>query len=201
MKQASSLNIKTDRITIEEISIDDIPVFEEIGKAMDKDIDEKEGKIKFAALDSNPESAERLVRKAIKMQTKENPRNGFRMSVKKENEIIGYSDIYVIPEEDGTLGDVGYFLDPKHRGFGYAREATLAVIDSFFKFFDYDYINATTKPTNKKSFNVLTKMGFVKCSETYESQHYNGDLRNDYKLTREDFYAKNEIPNYEGGFF
>lgn len=88
--------------------------------------------------------------------------------LKETNEIIGQINIGG-DEFDNKEVEVAYFIDDDFTNFGYATEATRAIIDYCFKRYGYTHIKAMAQPQNYGSIVTLKKVGF-KYIETIEKQ-------------------------------
>ena len=97
--------------------------------------------------------------------------------------------------EDITVRDVGWYIDPKYQGKGYATEAAKAMIDYMFKEAGINSISSGAVKDNIASCKMFEKLGFNKIGEvTEESPYtfYNGMLTfSKYGLTKE-YYFSNE---------
>ena len=69
-------------------------------------------------------------------------------------------DVAVWLDADSTLAMIGYTLDPRFQGRGYAVEAVAAVIDWLFRHQQVHRIAATIDPRNLASARVLERCGF-----------------------------------------
>lgn len=78
--------------------------------------------------------------------------------------VIGYMSLGALQDPQR---DIGYFLHPKFQKQGYASEAAIAVIDSFYRNFhalpkDQRHIAATVHPENRPSQKLLQGLGFFR---------------------------------------
>ncbi|MCT4575627.1 MAG: GNAT family N-acetyltransferase [Alphaproteobacteria bacterium] len=194
----NKLLISTNRISVEEITLEDSIFFQKIGEDICDDVNISEGKMPFYALSKGKNSGLFFVKKA--MQEREvSPRNTFRMAIKSKGEVLGNVTIDTIPDENNMIGDLGYFLSPKYQGCGYAKEAVLVVLDCCFKQFGFDHIDVTAHPDNAKSDHLLCCLGFEK-DNYIEHSSYNDEPRQSYILKKDKFYETNQVPSYVGGF-
>ena len=94
--------------------------------------------------------------------------------------------------EDLTVRDVGWYMDPKYQGNGYATEAAKAMLDYMFKEVEINEINSCAVKDNIGSCRIFEKLGFNKLGEeTEESPYtfYDGILTfSKYGLTKEDYF-------------
>jgi len=71
---------------------------------------------------------------------------------------VGVCGLY---DREGLAGiDLGFALLPDYEGFGYAYEASLALIDMAWKIYGLSSLSAITLSTNTSSVSLLTKLGF-----------------------------------------
>lgn len=98
-------------------------------------------------------------------------------------------------EEDITIRDVGWYIDPNYQKKGYATEAAKAMIDYMFKAVEINSILSEAVKDNEASCKIFEKLGFNKIGEeTQESPYtfYDGLLTfSIYELTKEKYF-KNE---------
>ncbi|MBQ7140280.1 MAG: GNAT family N-acetyltransferase [Bacilli bacterium] len=93
-------------------------------------------------------------------------------------EIIGQ----VTAQENGsdlTIRDVGWYIDPKYQGMGYATEAAKAMIKYMFELVEIEKIISGAVKDNIGSCKIFEKLGFIKTGEiTHESKYtfYDGTL-------------------------
>lgn len=109
---------------------------------------------------------------------------GWSIFLKKEysnshkEEIIGQ----VTAQENGsdlTIRDVGWYIDPKYQGMGYATEAAKAMIKYMFELVEIEKIISGAVKDNIGSCKIFEKLGFIKTGEiTHESEYtfYDGTL-------------------------
>lgn len=127
---------------------------------------------------------------------------GWSIFLKKEytdsnkEEVIGQ----VTAQENGeniTVRDVGWYINPKHQGKGYATEAAKAMIDYMFKEVEIEKISSGAVKENVGSCKIFEKLGFDKIGEEIEESpytFYDGLLTfSKYELDREKYYENNRI--------
>lgn len=114
----------------------------------------------------------------------------------KTEEVIGQ----VTAQENGdniNIRDVGWYIDPKYQGNGYATEAAKAMIDYMFKEVKIEKISSGAVKENIASCKIFEKLGFSKISEVKEESpytFYDGILTfSKYELDRNDYYENNRI--------
>jgi len=99
--------------------------------------------------------------------------------------------------EDITVRDVGWYIDPKYQGKGYATEAAKAMIDYMFKEVEIEKIISGAVKENIASCKIFEKLGFNKISEEKEESpytFYNGILTfSKYELDRIKYYENNRV--------
>lgn len=124
---------------------------------------------------------------------------GWSIFLKKEysnshkEEIIGQ----VTAQENGndlSIRDVGWYIDPKYQGKGYATEAAKAMIDFMFKEVEIEKIISGAVKDNIGSCKIFERLGFIKTGEvTHESEYtfYDGTLTSSkYELDRKIYFKK-----------
>ena len=111
-------------------------------------------------------SAERLVKHAMDTQkpsVETGMRENFKLAVAEvmtPHRLIGYVALDEVNELRGEKRDVGYFIDPRYQGKGYAFAASHLVINRFFQSTPFDTIEATVHPNNDPSRRVLDRLGY-----------------------------------------
>lgn len=86
-------------------------------------------------------------------------------------EVIGQ----VSAQENGDnieVRDVGWFIDKKYQGNGYATEAAKAMIDYMFKEVNINCISSGAVKDNISSCKIFEKLGFNKTEEVIEESPY-----------------------------
>lgn len=113
-----------------------------------------------------------------------------------KEEVIGQ----VTAQESGddiTVRDVGWYIDPKYQGRGYATEAAKAMIDYMFKEVEIEKIVSGAVKDNIGSCKIFEKLGFNKTNEVKEESpytFYDGILTfSKYELDRGEYYKNNRI--------
>ena len=111
-----------------------------------------------------------------------------------KEEVIGQ----VSAQENGkdiSIRDVGWYIDPKYQGKGYATEAAKAMIDYMFQEVEINAISSGAVKDNIASCKIFEKLGFsIIGEEIKESPYtfYEGLLNfSKYGLTKE-YYLNNE---------
>lgn len=93
-------------------------------------------------------------------------RNGLEWSIalkmESEPEIIGYIGVSDAVSVRGykNLKEIGYLIDEKYWGNGYAGRAVNLVVDYCFQVLDSEAIVIVTEDTNHRSIRVAEKCGF-----------------------------------------
>lgn len=82
-------------------------------------------------------------------------------------EVIGHLQATIY----GRSAEIGYVLNPRHSGHGYATTGTLWLIDHISNTHGITEFWASVDPANLKSINLLTRCGFVETSLPAEGLH------------------------------
>ncbi len=94
---------------------------------------------------------------------------------------------------DRKIRDVGWFIDKKYQGKGFAKEAVIAMIDYMFKEVEIDKILSGAVKDNIPSCRIFERVGFKKINEIEEESpytFYDGRLMfSKYELTKEDYLS------------
>jgi ribosomal-protein-alanine N-acetyltransferase len=98
----------------------------------------------------------------------------FTIALKETNEFVGSIGFYRTNWE-AERTEVGYILDPEHRGKGYTHEAMVEMIRFAFNNIGFHSLEAIIDPRNTASINVVERVGFVKEGHLKESSYWNGE--------------------------
>jgi len=85
---------------------------------------------------------------------------GFALLHRESGSVIGSAGFKGPPDNDGMV-EVAYGIVPAFQGFGYATEATQALVEYAFASGLVERVRAHTLPTPNASTRVLTKCGFA----------------------------------------
>ncbi|ENM3977681.1 GNAT family N-acetyltransferase, partial [Vibrio cholerae] len=88
----------------------------------------------------------------------------FALVEKSTGELIGYSGLENFSYQGKNVVELGYRIRPQSRGYGYAVEASSAVLD-YAKQIGYSSVLALTEPENEQSQHILKKLGFERCGK------------------------------------
>ena len=113
----------------------------------------------------------------------------------KTGEVIG--QITVQPngnsEDDPSIRDIGWFINPKYQGNGYATEAATKVLEYMFNEAQIDEIITSAAKCNSASWKLMEKLGFIRTGEkigTYINDEGFLLLVYTYDLTKEIYLNK-----------
>ncbi len=114
-----------------------------------------------------PDHSKNYIEQAISKQNKEN-RTDFKLAIVhiKENKVIGGCRIN---KETDIQAHIGYLLNQKYWGYGYATEVAKALVTVGFSELDVHRIYALCVPDNVGSWRVLEKVGLVREGRLRES--------------------------------
>ena len=104
---------------------------------------------------------------------------GFWLIREKESRTpVGFAGL--IKREELSEPDVGYAIDEKMSGNGFAEEATRGILTYVRDVLSFPVVSAITDPENHASINVLTKCGFHfdECVPVFDD----GEALNVYRL-------------------
>lgn len=94
----------------------------------------------------------------------------------RTNEPIG--QITVQPQEkypnNPEVRNVGWFIDPKYQGNGYATEAAFAVLNFMFNLVEIEKVETSAAIINQGSWKIMEKLGFERVGE-YQSTYFDED--------------------------
>jgi RimJ/RimL family protein N-acetyltransferase len=115
----------------------------------------------------------------------------FVMIKKASSELIGDIGVHFLAAERQQV-ELGYTLDKKHQGQGYATEALAGIIDFLFNELDKHRIVTSIDPRNGKSIALVVRLGFRKEAHFKESILQNGEWVDDllYALLEAEWRAR-----------
>lgn len=143
--------IKTERLLINRITLDDAAVILELMN--DKDWISNIGDRGISSI----KDAEEYIRTKFLKTYEESNFGFFSVVLQKTNEFIGIAGL--VDREGIDHVDIGYGLLPNYRGKGYAFEASQAIYDYGYKILKLEKIVAIVNPDNPSSIQLLTKLG------------------------------------------
>ena len=94
---------------------------------------------------------------------------GFNMVLRESGVMVGQCGFKGPPTSAGVV-EIAYFVDPDHRGRGYATEAALAMVSHAFEHDEVSVVWAHTLPESNASTRVLTKCGFRNAGEVIDPE-------------------------------
>ena len=97
----------------------------------------------------------------------------FAVTLKSTGELIGNCGIRQEAPES-RRADMGYELDPRHWGRGYATESARAVLDFGFSYMNLQHVSAWCIAENVGSARVLEKLGMRLKGRIRERHHFKG---------------------------
>ena len=118
--------------------------------------------------------------------------------LKDTNTVIGQITCYPKNSEHGIVYDVGWFIDPKYQGLGYASEAAIAMMDFMFNEVGINEIMTSAAEINPGSWKIMEKLGFEYYGTKQSSFFKDGEILKSKKYhgTKEMFLNKiNEMDN------
>lgn len=88
--------------------------------------------------------------------------------------VIGQVTCQEKDDEPLDIRDVGWFIDPKYQGKGYAGEAAEAMLNFMFNEVDIKEIRTSAAGINTASWKIMERLGF-KYDGTYKSTYFVGN--------------------------
>ncbi len=144
--------IKTKRLILRELGMDDLDAVQEY--ASDPQT------VRYLNFGPNTVAQTKEFLKKIVTERKQKKRKYFNLGIvlKKETRLIGACRIY-IQSEQHKRGSIGYVLNRKYWGYGYATETAKALINFGFKTLKLHRICAYCRPKNIASAKVMENCG------------------------------------------
>ena len=113
--------------------------------------------------------------------------------LKDTNTVIGQMTCQPKDDEPDDIRDIGWFIDPKYQGNGYATEAAIAMIDFMLNEVEISKIITSSAEINSRSWKILEKLGF-KYIDTIKSSYYKVNeilMLKEYFINKELFNNRN----------
>ncbi|TWD79132.1 RimJ/RimL family protein N-acetyltransferase [Kribbella amoyensis] len=101
----------------------------------------------------------------------------FQYAIDRDGELIG--DIGVNLYDNLRQAELGFTLDPRYQGQGYATEAVGALIDHLFRQRDLHRISAECDARNGPSARLLERLGFRREGRRVENSWFKGEWADD----------------------
>ena len=132
------------------------------------------------------EKAVSLISSAVEMGRPRNEEWWPAMVCLQSGEVVG--DLVVHLTWEGRTAEVGYSLDRRHWGNGYATEALTALVDFLFDGLGVTRVFGMLDPANPRSARVLERTGFLYEGRTRSSYWKEGEVSDDliYGMTKAD---------------
>ncbi len=204
--------IKTSRLIIDEFKTSDYEALKEIAFNINHnaDIHQTDGYCPFYTfqVDKNEKKRSLIIRQKVadflikaERERNQQPRSTYRMAVRlPSGQLIGNVTVDMLPFQDnGKLiyGDLGYFINPKFGGKGYATEAVRGLVHHFFK--QNNKLDITTHPCNKFSRKLIERIGGREVGYNDASHYGHEEPRVIFEVSKKDFYKtcaiSQQMPN------
>ena len=101
----------------------------------------------------------------------------YAVALRAEDRLIGGCGVHASDNPDNSEGWIGYCLNPRYWGRGYATEAARTVLGFGFREFGFHRIFATCDPRNAGSRRVLKKIGMRREGRLREHKWQKGEWR------------------------
>ncbi|MHA2394686.1 MAG: GNAT family N-acetyltransferase [Promethearchaeota archaeon] len=162
------MEINTERLKLREIIQQDFQAIHEY--ASDPEA------VKYMPFGPNTkEETQEFINRNLKRQ-KENPRTDYGLGIilKHEDRLIGACGIHDISEIQTSIG---YILNRRYWGHGYATEVAKALVDYVFSELGVHRVYASCDPQNHASIRVLEKVGMSLEGRLRENMIIHGEYR------------------------
>ncbi len=94
---------------------------------------------------------------------------------KLNNQVIGDIGIHFLETDpENKQVEIGYTLDRRYRGKGYATEALTVIINYLITYLNKHRITASIDPINQASIKLIERLGFRKEAHFIESLFFHG---------------------------
>lgn len=138
------MDIRTERLLLRRVSMDDLDAMFEIMSSPSA----------MRYWSTLPHASLDVTRPWLEQMIARTEAGGEQFAIEYEGRVIG--DVGA-----GRLPDFGFIIHPDYWGRGFASEAAAAAIAHIFAHTDADRLNADVDPRNAASLAVLRKLGFV----------------------------------------
>lgn len=170
--------LETERLILRKFKMSDAPDLFEIWS--NPDVTEGTGTNSDVQLDQSKDRiANYFIPEALIVWALENKLNG---------KMIGFVELHI----NGDQGELGWMLNQKFWGKGFAPEAASAIQELAFHNLNLNIVTASCNIENTKSSRVMEKLGLKKMANTWAFFHNSYHLSAYYAQTKEDYEA-----NYE----
>jgi RimJ/RimL family protein N-acetyltransferase len=162
------MELNTERLKLREITQQDFKEVHEYASDLET--------VKYMPFGPNTEEETReFISRNLKRQQEE-PRTdyGFGIILKHENRFIGACGIHAVTKVQASIG---YILNQKYWGHGYATEAAKALVDFLFSKLGVHRVYASCDPENHASIRVLEKLGMSLEGRLRENMNIRGEYR------------------------
>ena len=97
---------------------------------------------------------------------------------KESGEVIGWCGLQPIGDDETPMGriELGYLIDKRYRGRGYAKEACRAILEYAFGRLELDEVYARIDEENVPSLRLAQKLGFQKKEGTLWTAQPGSDM-------------------------
>lgn len=109
--------------------------------------------------------------------------------LKDTNECIGQISVQE-KDDDKSIRDIGWFINPKFQRKGYAFETADAILKYMFEEVKINAIETSSAVCNPASWKLMEKLGFTRRTEKTHINHYTfgGDIEGySYGITKEEY--------------
>ncbi|MBT6068664.1 GNAT family N-acetyltransferase [Candidatus Peregrinibacteria bacterium] len=169
----SEILIKTDRLILRGITLDDFDAIHEYATDMEV----------VRHIEWGPNSVEDTNKFiADQMANQKDPkRKQFVFATTLDGMLIGTVGITI----EGQVGDFGYAFNSKYWGNGYATEASKALLDYILDNFELSKLKATCDVKNEASCRVIEKCGLKLVKKVDNECEIRGEMRDTYFFERD----------------
>ena len=108
--------------------------------------------------------------------------------LRRTDVVIGQITCQDKDSENEDTRDVGWYIDPKYQGNGFAYEAASMVLDFMFNEVDIKEIKTSAAEINEASWKLMEKLGFIYTGD-YISTYY----KNDEILKAKNYYLNKKL--------
>jgi RimJ/RimL family protein N-acetyltransferase len=116
------------------------------------------------------------VRAMVESHIARPPEEGVVLAIERDGELVGHAGVGI---GDHRQGELGYIIDPRHQGQGYATEASGAILELSFETYDLHRVYGRIEPRNVASARVLERLGMRKEAHLIENEWVKGEWQSE----------------------
>ena len=165
-------------------------IFDKNNLSKDNISDLKKARKIFMEQLSDWERQEPFYKKKIECIQKQDDSQKYTWSIflKGTDIVIGQITCQPKDNEPENVRDVGWYIDPKYQGFGYATEAAIAMFNFMFNEVEITEVKTSAAEINQGSWKIMEKLGFEYIGTRQSTYFKDNEI-----LTAKEYYGNKEL--------